>query len=89
MLDRWRKQLPQDSIFRNPLVFEIAIVLILKIILLVLIWQIAFKPLKPTTPPNIDTQLLSSSVTFIKQTNIKQTYTKQTYIKKTKESQHD
>lgn len=63
MLKRWLDRLPDDSIFRKPLVFEITLVLLVKIILLIVLWQIAFKPLKPATPPSIDTQLLPSTLT--------------------------
>jgi hypothetical protein len=60
MLDRWREQIPDESIFRKPLVFEISLVLVVKFILLLVLWLIAFKPLKPATPPDINTQLLPS-----------------------------
>ena len=63
MLNRWLKKFPEDSILRNPLVVDITLVLILKIILLAVLWQIAFKPLKNTAPLDIDTQLLSTTLT--------------------------
>lgn len=69
MLERWRERLPDDSIFRKPLVFEIALVLILKIILLIVLWQFAFKPLKPSIPPSIDEQLLSSTSISMKESH--------------------
>lgn len=60
LLDQWRAQLPSDSIFRQPLVFEIVLVLILKVILLLLLWQFAFKPLLAAQAPNMSQQILSS-----------------------------
>ena len=40
-----RERLPQDSVFRIPLVFHLSWVLALKLALLLLLWQLAFKPL--------------------------------------------
>ncbi len=48
---------PEDSIFRKPLVLEITVVLIIKIILLVVLWHVGFKPLKPSAPPDIHTKM--------------------------------
>ena len=62
MLNRWRKKISEDSIFRNPLVVDITLVLILKIILLAVLWQIAFKPLKNAEPVDINTKLLSTTL---------------------------
>lgn len=53
MLKRLREQLPADSLFRKPLVFEISLVLIIKLILITVLWHVAFKPLKPVVTPDI------------------------------------
>lgn len=63
MLNRWRKKIPEDSIFRNPLVLDITFVLVLKFILLAILWQLAFKPLMQAAPPDINIQLLPSITT--------------------------
>lgn len=55
MLKRLRERLPQDSIFRKPLVFDISVVLVIKLLLITLLWQVAFKPLKP--PVALDVHL--------------------------------
>ncbi|MDP5133341.1 MAG: hypothetical protein NWQ54_20870 [Paraglaciecola sp.] len=73
MFKRWRNVFPEDSIFRIPLVCEISVVVVLKIILLIVLWHVAFKPLKPTEAPDMTTQLIS----------------KPTSITHTKETQHD
>lgn len=57
MLNTIRSMFPDGSIFRRPLVFEIALILVIKILLLTALWQLAFKPLKPATPPDMKYQL--------------------------------
>lgn len=57
MFDSLRQKLPADSIFRKPLVFEITLVLIVKILLLIVLWQLAFKPIKPSVVPDIHHQM--------------------------------
>jgi hypothetical protein len=53
MLKRLRERLPQDSIFRKPLVLDISLVLVIKLVLITVLWQVAFKPLKPAVTPDI------------------------------------
>lgn len=53
MLKRLRERLPQDSIFRKPLVLDISLVLVIKLVLITVLWQVAFKPLKPAVSPDI------------------------------------
>lgn len=60
MFRRWQAQLPKDSLFRKPLVCEIACVLIVKLILLTALWYGVFKPLVPKAPPDITSQLLQA-----------------------------
>jgi len=62
MLNRWRRKIPEDSIFHNPLVVDITVVLVLKVILLALLWQITFKPLKKTAPLDVNKQFLSTTL---------------------------
>jgi hypothetical protein len=57
MFDSLRQKLPEESIFRKPLVFEITLVLIIKILLLILLWHLAFKPIKPSVTPDIHQQM--------------------------------
>jgi hypothetical protein len=57
MLDSLRQKFPEDSIFRKPLVFEITLVLIIKILLLIVLWHLAFKPIKPSVTPDIHQQM--------------------------------
>lgn len=59
---QWRSRLPQDSVFRKPLVFEITVILILKLVLLVVLWHLVFKPLKPQEKPDINQQILPSTL---------------------------
>lgn len=54
---RLRERLPQDSVFRIPLVFHLSWVLLLKLVLLTLLWQLAFKPLLAHQQPQVDQQL--------------------------------
>lgn len=61
MFRRWQAQLPEESVFRKPLVCEITLVLIVKVILLAALWHVAFKPLKPAAPPDMATQLIHSA----------------------------
>ena len=58
-LKQLRLLFPVDSIFRQPLVFELSLVLVLKVFLLMLLWQLAFKPVKVSPQPNIELQMLS------------------------------
>ena len=58
-LQQLRILLPVDSIFRQPLVFELTLVLVLKILLLIMLWQFAFKPVSISPQPTIELQLLS------------------------------
>ncbi len=53
MLKRLRERLPSDSIFRKPLVFDISFVLVIKLVLITVLWHLAFKPLKPAVTPDI------------------------------------
>lgn len=53
MLKRLREHLPQDSLFRKPLVFEISLVLVAKLVLITVLWHVAFKPLKPAVAPDV------------------------------------
>lgn len=53
MFDRLRGHLPPESMFRKPLVFEISLVLFIKLLLITLLWHTAFKPLQPAIPPDI------------------------------------
>lgn len=53
MLKRLREYLPNDSIFSKPLVFDISVVLVIKLVLITVLWQLAFKPLKPAVTPDI------------------------------------
>jgi hypothetical protein len=53
MLKRLRERLPPDSIFRKPLVFDISAVLVIKLVLITVLWHLAFKPLKPAVNPDI------------------------------------
>ncbi len=55
ILARLRESLPADSLFRIPLVFHLTWVLVLKLTLLVLLWQLAFKPLlvEPQAPVEV------------------------------------
>ena len=57
LLKKLRLALPQESIFHNPLVFELTLVLLLKAILLVLLWQFAFKPTLPNDQPDVAQQM--------------------------------
>jgi hypothetical protein len=58
MFDCWRQRLAEDSIFRKPLVCEITLVLVVKMVLLAALWLFVFKPLKPAGPANINMHLL-------------------------------
>lgn len=53
MLKRLRERLPQDSMFRKPLVFDISVVLVVKLVLITVLWHVAFKPLKPAVTPDV------------------------------------
>ena len=53
MLKRLRERLPQDSIFRKPLVFDISVVMVIKLLLITVLWHVAFKPLKPAVAPDV------------------------------------
>jgi hypothetical protein len=68
MLSDWRDRLPDDSLFKKPLVLEIVIVLCIKLVLLFLLWWFAFKPLKSPHLPNIQQQLGLTS-TLVKEAN--------------------
>lgn len=61
MFRRWQAQLPEGSLFRKPLVCEITLVLIIKLILLTALWFGVFKPLVPSAPPDITNQLLHAA----------------------------
>jgi hypothetical protein len=66
MLKRLRERLPQDSIFRKPLVFDISVVMVIKLLLITVLWHVAFKPLKPAVAPDVHLKMglpSSSSVT--------------------------
>ena len=65
MLKRLRERLPQDSMFRKPLVFDISVVLVVKLVLITVLWHFAFKPLKPAVTPDVHLKmgLPSSSAT--------------------------
>jgi hypothetical protein len=71
VLTRWRHSFAEDSIFRKPLVLEISVVLITKILLLIVLWHLAFKPLKPAEAPDINKQLLSNNPLTINTKEIK------------------
>ncbi len=53
MLKRLRERLPQDSLLRKPLVFEVSLVLVAKLVLITVLWHITFKPIKPIITPDI------------------------------------
>ncbi len=63
IFSRLRECLPEDSVFRIPLVFHLSWVLALKLALLLLLWQLAFKPLlgQPQAPVTQQLGLLSSA----------------------------
>lgn len=64
MLKRLRERIPQDSIFRKPLVFDISVVLVVKLVLITVLWHVAFKPLKPAVAPDVHLKMgLPSSST--------------------------
>jgi hypothetical protein len=57
VIEKLIKLFPEDSIFRKPLVLDITLVLVIKMILLIILWQVAFKPLKPSAPPDIHVKM--------------------------------
>jgi hypothetical protein len=66
MFKRLRECLPQDSIFRKPLVFDISIVLLIKLLLITVLWHVAFKPLKPVVAPDVHLKMgLPTSLTAL------------------------